>query len=113
MNHPLPSPATDVLETGFVVHKNARYNAEIYDRSKIIGSGPIIPVNRHFTGDPEDELVVIWFSPPDLQTGIVWANSVERFDANWPSSPPRIVIASRLGSEGKDNAGLDQTLFFV
>lgn len=108
LKHPLPSPATDVLETGFVVHENARYNAALYNRSKIIGSGPIIPVNRQFTGDPEDELVVIWFSPPDLQTGIVWANSVERFDANWPTNPPRIVIASRLGSEGKDNAGLDQ-----
>ncbi len=111
VTHPVPPPAADVLETGFVVHKNARYNAEIYDRTKIIGSGPIIPVNRQFTSDAEDELVVIWFSRPDVQTGIVWSDSVERFDAAWPSAPPRIVIASRLGNEGKDAAGVDQLSF--
>jgi hypothetical protein len=107
----LPAPANDVLNTGFVVHKNARYNAAIYDRTRIIGSGPIIPVNQQFTGLPEDELVVIWYSKPDAQTGITWTHSVQRFAPEWPVNPPRIVIASRLGSEGKDKDGADQLVF--
>ncbi len=107
----LGPPSNDVLDTGFVVHKNARYNADIYDRTRILGSGPIIPVNRHFTDLPEDELVVIWYAKPDAQTGITWTHSVQRFDPQWPADPPRIVIASRLGSEGKDNDGDDQLVF--
>ncbi len=107
----LGPPSNDVLDTGFVVHKNARYNAAIYDRATIIGSGPIIPVNRQFTGLPEDELVVIWYAKPDAQTGITWTHSVQRFDPQWPLDPPRIVMASRLGSEGKNNDGDDQLVF--
>lgn len=88
-------------DTGFVVHKNARYNANIYDRSKTVGSGPIIPVNLEFTGKAEDDLIVIWFANPDPETHVTWTNSVEKFDPVWPIAPKRIVIASRLGSEGK------------
>lgn len=107
----LGPPTNNVLDTGFVVHANARYNADIYDRGTILGSGPIIPVNRQFTGIPEDELVVIWYAKPDAQTGITWTHSVQRFDPQWPLDPPRIVIASRLGSEGKDSDGDDQLVF--
>lgn len=107
----LGPPTNDVLDTGFVVHRNARYNAGIYDRGTILGSGPIIPVNRQFTGLPEDELVVIWYAKPDTATGITWTHSVQRFDPQWPLNPSRIVIASRLGSEGKNSAGSDQTVF--
>ena len=108
LTHTTPAPALDLLATGFVVHKNARYNARIYDCSKTVGSGPIIPVNRHFTGVAEDDLIVIWFANPDLETHVVWTDSVEKFASNWPSNPPRIVVASRLGSEGKDRLGNDQ-----
>lgn len=107
----LGPPSNDVLDTGFVVHPNARYNADVYDRTRILGSGPIIPVNRQFTGVPEDELVVIWYGKPDVGTGITWTHSVQRFDPQWPIDPPRIVIASRLGSEGKDSDGDDQLVF--
>jgi hypothetical protein len=107
----LPPPTNDVLDTGFVVHVNARYNASIYDRTKTVGSGPIIPVNQQFTTFPEDELVVIWFEKPDATTGISWTNSIQRFDPQWPVNPPRIVLASRLGSEGKDADGADQLVF--
>ncbi|MEN3941665.1 hypothetical protein WJU23_10265 [Prosthecobacter sp. SYSU 5D2] len=107
----LPPPTNDVLDTGFVVHKNARYNAAIYDRTLTVGSGPIIPVNQQFTTFPEDELVVIWFDKPDAATGISWTHSIQRFEPQWPLDPPRIVMASRLGSEGKDADGDDQLVF--
>jgi hypothetical protein len=107
----LGPPSNDVLDTGFVVHSNARYNADIYDRTTILGSGPIIPVNRQFTGVPEDELVVIWYGKPDVGTGITWTHSVQRFAPQWPLNPPRIVIASRLGSEGKNATGQDQLVY--
>jgi hypothetical protein len=105
---PLPK---DVLDTGFVVHKNAHYNANIYDRSKIVGSGPIIPVNQEFTPAIEDDLVVIWYAKPDNRTGITWTHSVQAFTPKWPIETPRIVIASRLGSEGKNRSGVDQLVF--
>jgi hypothetical protein len=107
----LGPPSNDVLDEGFVVHPNARYNPGIYDRTITVGSGPIIPVNRHFTGLPEDDLVVIWYEKPDPQTGITWTRRVQRFDPQWPVNPKRIVIASRLGSEGKDADGVDQLVF--
>jgi hypothetical protein len=105
-----PSP-NEVLDTGFVVHKNALYNANVYDRSKIVGSGPIIPVNQEFTPAVEDDLIVIWYAKPDNTTGITWTHSVQAFKPQWPTETPRIVIASRLGSEGKNRSGVDQLVF--
>ncbi|MES2572036.1 MAG: hypothetical protein V4710_18520, partial [Verrucomicrobiota bacterium] len=57
------------LGTGFVTSSKARYNVQVYDRSRVAEAGPIIPVNRHFTGRAEDELNVIWYEAAD---NILW-----------------------------------------
>lgn len=108
------------LGTGYLVHEIANYNPELHDRTRVVG--PIIPVNRH--PNPalvaEDQrLVVVWYERVD---GILWPYqpaSYENFD--WPEPPSgpnpdpaalkRIVIASRLGSEGLDAAGNRQPIF--
>jgi len=120
------------IGTGFVVYTNAPYNAFIYDRTKTADAGPIIPVNRQFrTQDLTRDLLVIWYERRDA---ILWPYTTERFDPQWPmalnpASLPdplpdletmavnataylrRIVVASRLGSEGKDHALRNQLSF--
>ncbi len=91
---------------GYVFWKKARYNPEIYNREK--PTGPIIPVNRQFTKENDDDLVVVWYS---LVDGIAWPSTPVRYDCQWPNTPNRIVIASRLGTEGKDSNGNDQLKF--
>ncbi len=115
LTHTIAPPIGDAYQTdaGFVVHKKARYNANVYDRSKTAGAGPIIPVNQHFTGQAEDDLIVIWFAKADPETHVAWTNSVEKFDLVWPTVPGRIVIASRLGSESKAPDGVMDQLSFT
>jgi VCBS repeat-containing protein len=119
------------IGTGFIIYTNACYNGNIYDRSKVADAGPVIPVNRHFRNDPTHDLVIVWYERVD---GLLWPYKTERFDPQWPvplnpaalPSPlpdpetmfangtnylRRIVIASRLGSEGKDHALRDQISF--
>lgn len=120
------------IGTGFIVYTNARYNASIYDRTKTADAGPIIPVNRVFrTEDPTHDLVIIWSERRD---GLLWPYTAERFDPQWPvvldaavlpdplpdvetmmsngtNYLRRIVVASRLGSEGKDAALRNQLSF--
>ncbi|HRI14275.1 MAG TPA: hypothetical protein PLX89_14875, partial [Verrucomicrobiota bacterium] len=110
--------------TGYVMHRLANYNARIYDRDRV--SGPIIPVNSTFDypGTPriptEQDLVVVWYEKHD---NIEWpARPVYYYGFDWPVAPSadatpletdlkRIVIASRLGSEGLDAAGNRQLEF--
>jgi len=107
------------IGTGFVVYPNARYNANIHDRSLVADAGPIIPVNRHFEAPDagsinRNDLVVFWYQKQD---GMLWPDSSIKYNAVWPTGVPanapalpaidsdylrRIVIASRLGSEGAD-----------
>ncbi len=127
---------TAQIGTGFIVYTNSRYNAAIYDRKKVADAGPIIPVNRHFlTNELKNDLVIIWYERVD---GLLWPHQTERFAAFWPvaldpaglpATLPdvetmwatngagatnylrRIVMASRLGSEGKDQALRNQLSF--
>jgi hypothetical protein len=97
--------------TGYVVHENANYNPDIYDRAS--ASGPIIPVNSRATAPnlaSGRELVVVWY---ESDLGAQWpARPVFYPSFAWPSvQANRIVIASRLGSEGLDGAGQRQTRF--
>lgn len=116
------------LQSGFLVYTNARYNGNIYNRSRP-NAGPIIPVNRHFTAKEEDRLTVVWYENSDTDAGTVvpsnllwpWQSEVYA-NQIWPTLssltvvPPnqpldRIVIASRLGSEGRNHAHEVQTSF--
>lgn len=99
------------LRTGYVINPNANYNADLYDRENV--TGPIIPVNNRLsTPDPNSdrELIVVWY---DQRGSVNWpSTSVWYRTFAWPSPPVanapgdfdlrRIVIASRLGSEGLD-----------
>lgn len=106
------------LGTGYLIHPVANYNASLYDRS--IPEGPIIPVNRPLATPPAgNRLVVVWYESRD---GIRWPYQPVAFDSfSWPTPPVggsqnpnalrRIVIASRLGSDGLDAAGQPQPEF--
>lgn len=104
------------IETGFLVYPNARYNPNIYRRSRVADAGPIIPVNQHFEHDlttipfeaDDNDLAVVWYERRD---GILWPWQTTYHLAEWPLDTPRIVIASRLGSEGQ-NQNLDDQLSF-
>jgi len=96
----------DVAHNGYVFWQKARYNPNIYSRQTL--EGPIIPVNTQYTADKEDDLVVVWYR---VQDDIAWPYQPVQYTCKWPDAPPRIVIASRLGSEGKDSQGNDQEVF--
>ena len=106
----LTSPtATDVPGFGYVVQAGANYNARIHDR--VTAQGPIIPVNKldsaPATLSPRD-LVVVWYQRVD---GILWPYNPALYGTfNWPTGN-RIVIASRLGSEGFNTANTAQLSF--
>ncbi|MCC7373410.1 MAG: hypothetical protein IT581_02050 [Verrucomicrobiales bacterium] len=96
------------LGTGYVFHEVANYNAEIYDRHNV--RGPIIPVNAINGGalPGTQDLVVVWYERAD---DILWPwKPVYYRTFRWPAGL-RIVVASRLGSEGLDSAGFDQFSF--
>ncbi len=105
------------LGTGYLIHPNANYNADIYERERV--SGPIIPVNRLVPARAENELIVVWYEKRD---DILWPYQPVRYGSfDWPLPPSdsnpsedalkRIVIASRIGSEGLDAAGNVQVIF--
>ncbi|MCP5526979.1 MAG: LamG domain-containing protein [Verrucomicrobiales bacterium] len=105
---PLASPlhAAAVPHNGYVYFEKARYNPAVHDR--LARSGPIIPVNREFTAAADDDLVVVWYQ---VREEIAWPYQAVRYDAQWPDTDQRIVIASRLGSEGLTGALAPQPVF--
>lgn len=106
----LTSPSSaDVPGLGYLINAGANYNAEIYDRT--IPRGPIIPVNKldstSLTPGTSD-LVIVWYQSVD---GINWPYNPAWYGTfTWPAGN-RIVIASRLGSEGFDAANNPQFSF--
>ena len=98
--------------TGFVSSERARINVDIYDRTNVADAGPVIPVNRRYDsgGGPDDDLQVTWYENPD---NIYWPWQTIDYQPVWPSasSGKRIVIASRLGSEGLDGSLNEQLRF--
>lgn len=106
---PITTPRHDpaVPHNGYVFWELGRYNANIHDRANL--QGPIIPVNKYYGGDKENELMVVWYR---RQENISWPYQAVTYDNDWPTTTPeRIVIASRLGSEGRNRTGSDQDVF--
>lgn len=110
--------------TGYITNLVANYNSSLYNRGAGSGGwGPVFPVNSSLSGAPGA-------APPD----IVWYRNPARFDAagihpnvawpyvkleypsvRFPTEGPhkdkRIYISSRIGSEGVDENGNQQTVF--
>lgn len=118
--------ATTLPGRGFILFQDDDQQA-LYNRSIYQSEPPpsrIYPVNRWRVAtkdDPLDEdrdLVVVWYENRD---DILWPYQPERFNQfQWPTDPPaktptapggRIVIASRLGSEGMTARGGDGKMF--
>ncbi len=110
---------TAAIGTAFVVSPLARYNVNLYDRTKVADAGPIFPVNRHFTGKTDDDLIVVWYEhaevPATIPSNILWPYQSVKYNTAWPTggSQPvdRIVVASRLGSEGRNENDVNQSFF--
>jgi|GEM_PF-991227 len=93
----------EVPHNGYVFWEKARYNPDIYDRQAKLG--PIIPVNVQYTDkDEKDDIVVVWYR---MQDGTSWPYQPVEYTCQWPADR-RIVVASRLGSDGKDASGKNQ-----
>jgi len=105
---------TAVGHNGYVLTRLAPVNFGVYDPATM--QGPIIPVNIEYPAagawnapDNPGMCVIAWYQ---VQDGLRWPYKAVAFDPQWPASPPRIVIASQLGSESlKDSIGTTQTDF--
>ena len=91
-----------VPHNGYVYWDLCPYNADIYDRSSLKGS--IYSVNdRHPNENAKDDILVVWYLTQD---NIAWPYKPTNYAIKWPSiereHKNRIVIAARLGSEGKE-----------
>ncbi len=104
-----PDGASDPIGTGYVVQSGANYNADIYNPASV--KGPIIPVNKldsSGNSPSSSDLIVVWYQQVD---GILWPYKPVWYGTfNWPTGN-RIVIASRLGSEGLNASGQPQFSF--
>ena len=98
--------ASTVPHNGYVYFEKARYNAGIYNRTS--RQGPIIAVNQFPGAKLDENLVVVWYQTLE---GIHWPYQAVQYNPAWPNTANRIVIASRLGSEGVDASGNPQLSF--
>ncbi|MCP5517159.1 MAG: hypothetical protein H7A45_07885 [Verrucomicrobiales bacterium] len=107
--------------TGYLLYGTSNYNPLIYQRDAEVGEwGPIYPVNWSglFTA-PDRRLRVAFYQNPYLDdpTGtahpdVAWPYVVVNYDTvTYPTDGNIIYIASRLGSEGVNAAGVDQLVF--
>lgn len=105
---PLTSTAHDttVPHNGYVFFEKARYNPELHDRAS--RQGPLYPVNREFTKAVDDDLVVVWYR---TQEGIHWPYQTVKYSPQWPNTDARLVVASRLGSEGLNRNLIPQPVY--
>ncbi|WP_143872219.1 PA14 domain-containing protein [Catenovulum sediminis] len=115
------APIGDVLvdsehtapHSGYIENDLARYNSNIYQPELL--TGPIIPVNKNFiSGNPEHLFEVFWYKNyqyENVYEAVYWPFKKVRYDIRWPEklngnddpqALQRIVIASRVGSDGKD-----------
>ncbi|ETR69093.1 MAG: hypothetical protein OMM_09898, partial [Candidatus Magnetoglobus multicellularis str. Araruama] len=94
-----------VPHNGYVFYENVPLNTNIYNREVL--KGPIYPVNTKSPApDGRDNILVIWYL---MQDNISWPYQPTMYESQWPEGSNRIVIASRMGSEGKDSSGMVQT----
>ncbi len=97
----------------------ANYNADVHSHTADPPDfGPIIPVNwvYHAPADPSavnvtKDLLVVWYEKAD---DILWPYKPVLYRTfKWPDTGPRIVIASRFGSDGLDANGNAQLSYDV
>ncbi len=117
----LASAAFDLanIGTGFVVTSHAPINPNIYDGGKVAEAGPIIPVNITVGTAERDQLMVVWY---ERMESIFWPWQSAHHTPAWPTRSyltvdpnnsaaiqpiDRIVIASRVGSEGRNDTATD------
>lgn len=81
---------------GHVVNPLSRFDGSIHSE----GNGPIIPVNKRASNEPEDYLGVVWFTANTM--GQYWADTPVQYDCAWPVNPNKIVIANQQGFELPD-----------
>jgi hypothetical protein len=105
--------------SGYVYYEKAMVNPNIYDSDNL--DGPIIPVNRQFTSDISDDLYIVWYKESDAP--IYWPFKAVHYTTRWPElantehdendaqALQRIVVASRLGSDGVNMYGASQFKF--
>ncbi|ETR73548.1 MAG: hypothetical protein OMM_00861 [Candidatus Magnetoglobus multicellularis str. Araruama] len=94
-----------VPHNGYVFFENVPYNTQIYNRETL--EGPIYPVNtKNPAPGGQDSILVIWYK---MQDSVSWPYQPVSYTNQWPSNADRIVIASRMGSEGKHSFGNNQT----
>lgn len=101
------------LGTGYVRFPNARFNAGIYDATKLDGlrsvnvydmtalrsttaekivvnhnalPGPVIPVNLHPLATDDQRIVVTWYQDPTLTDEILWPHAARVYIPRWPQT---------------------------
>lgn len=113
----ITSPDHDIIavgHNGYVLTRLAPVNFEIYNPAT--KQGPIIPVNIEYPAfgawaavDSPGVLAIAWYQVVD---GLTWPYKAVAYNPQWPATPPRIVVASQLGSEGlTDSSGTSQPAF--
>ena len=103
------------LGTGHLVYQaGVRYNAGIYDGSRLSGirsadvydliklrsltaekvvinpgalPGPVIPVNAHPNVPDANRITVVWYHDPARNDGILWPYAARKYAARWPQNP--------------------------
>ncbi len=109
--------------SGYILNRVSNYNAGIYDRTAQVGSwGPVYPVNDKnlFTAATKALEVAYYENPfrtdPATHPNVAWPYEAVHYDeVQYPTygahKDKAIYIASRLGSEGVDEAGKPQEVF--
>ncbi|KPA16622.1 conserved hypothetical protein, secreted, partial [Candidatus Magnetomorum sp. HK-1] len=93
-----------VPHNGYVFYENVPLNFQIYDRENL--NGAIYPVNtKNPAPGGRDTILVIWYT---MQDNVSWSYQPAEYSIRWPENDYRIVIASRMGSDGKNPTGFDQ-----
>ncbi|MBF0452495.1 MAG: hypothetical protein HQK75_17460, partial [Candidatus Magnetomorum sp.] len=93
-----------VPHNGYVFFEKVPYNNNIYNRNNL--KGAIYPVNtKNPDPDGRDKILVIWYTQQD---NVSWPYQPAEYVSYWPNDNNRIVIASRLGTDGKNAEGKDQ-----
>ncbi|KPA16025.1 hypothetical protein MHK_003768, partial [Candidatus Magnetomorum sp. HK-1] len=94
-----------VPHNGYVFYENVPVNFQIYDRENL--KGAIYSVNtKNPAPGGRETILVIWYK---MQDSVSWSYQPAEYSIKWPNNDDyRIVIASRMGSDGKNSMGYDQ-----
>lgn len=101
------------LGTGYLQNLNARYNANVYDVTKLSNlapddvydmqalssterlkeivnptalPGPVIPVNLHPGATADQQIVITWYDDPSLNDNMLWPYAVRSYVPYWPTT---------------------------